>query len=235
MEEREARKTDGLTIRFLWVRLITRCSVIAWSLDWDNPRGRLTLSLAVLSSSSSSSAFLDSLPPGGDEGRLDLEVSGLSLRIIRVSEARGCERRVSRLSPALSLPVELVAGGEGRPECVDEVLGLGGSGRSGRSEGEGVGPAPRKIADNGRRLDEKDERDVIEWKRLALNELKRVVDGGGQREERKRMKSAGLSGSVSGRQKRKGESETERERSARIQCWITRRQGTCPTGQVRRR
>lgn len=71
----------------------------------------------------------------------------------------------SRLSPVLPLPVELVAGGDGRPEWVDEAPGLGGSGRSGRSEDEEdegtAGPSPRKIADNGRRLVEKDGRDVI--------------------------------------------------------------------------
>lgn len=72
----------------------------------------------------------------------------------------------SRLSPVLPLPVELVAGGEGRPDCVDVAPGLGGSGRSGSSEvevvEEEVGPSPRKIAERGRRLDAKEERDVIE-------------------------------------------------------------------------
>lgn len=37
-------------------------------------------------------------------------------------------------SPVLPLPVELVAGGEGRPELT-ELTGLGGSGRSGRVVG----------------------------------------------------------------------------------------------------
>jgi hypothetical protein len=120
----------------------------------------------VLSSSSSSSTFLDSLPPAGDEARLDLELSGFSLRIVKAEEVRGWEggSRISLLSPALPLPVELLAGGEGRPECVDDAPGLGGSGRSGRSEGEGAGPAPRKIADKGRRFDAKEGRGVIEWK-----------------------------------------------------------------------
>lgn len=54
-------------------------------------------------------------------------------------------------SPTLPLPVELVAGGLGRPEALEEVLGLGGSGRSGRLGG--VEPAdPMKIADKGRDL-----------------------------------------------------------------------------------
>jgi len=74
----------------------------------------------------------------------------------------------SRLSPMLPLPVELVAGGEGRPEWEEEDPGLGGSGRSGRSEDwvdEGAGgPSPRKMADKGRRLEAKEERDVIESK-----------------------------------------------------------------------
>jgi len=123
----------------------------------------------VLSSSSSSSPFLDSLPPAGDEARLDLELSGFSLRIARAEDVRGwgSRSRISRRSPALPLPVELVAGGEGRPEFVDDAPGLGGSGRSGRSEGESAGPAPRKIADKGRRFDAKEERDVIEWKGLT--------------------------------------------------------------------
>jgi hypothetical protein len=48
---------------------------------------------------------------------------------------------------------------------VDAAAGLGGSGRSGRSEFEdveGVGASPRKIADRGRRLKATEERDVIE-------------------------------------------------------------------------
>ena len=161
------RTKEGLTIRFLCVRLITRCSVITWSLDWAAPRRLLPrLSLAVLSSSSSSSAFLDSLSPAGDEDRLDLELSGFSLRIVRAEEVGGWKgrSRISRLSPALPLPVELVAGGEGRPEFVEDAPGLGGSGRSGRSEREGVGPTPRKIADRGRRFDARGGRGVIELK-----------------------------------------------------------------------
>jgi hypothetical protein len=41
-------------------------------------------------------------------------------------------------SPVLPLPVELVAGGEGKPEVEAPLLdpGLGGSGRSGMSGGE---------------------------------------------------------------------------------------------------
>ena len=74
----------------------------------------------------------------------------------------------SRLSPMLPLPVELVAGGEGRPEWEEEAPGLGGSGRSGSSEDwadEGAGgPSPRKMADKGRRLEVKEERDVMESK-----------------------------------------------------------------------
>jgi hypothetical protein len=149
---------------------MTRCSVTAWSLDWDGPWRRPRLSLAVLSSSSSPSSFLNSAVPGRDEGPLALEVEedGFSLRFGRADEGRGAEgsSTFSRLSPVLPLPVELVAGGEGRPEW-EEATGLGGSGRSGRSEDaevEGVGPSPRKIADKGRRLGTKEERDVIEWK-----------------------------------------------------------------------
>lgn len=62
-------------------------------------------------------------------------------------------------SPVLPLPVEFVAGGEGRPELVVPTLepGLGGSGRSGRSGipggvEENGEPEPRKIADEGRFL-----------------------------------------------------------------------------------
>ena len=122
----------------------------------------------MASSSSSPSSLLYSPLPVGDEAPLDLEVDCLSLRIVKADERGGTECRsiTSRLSPVLPLPVELVAGGEGRPECVDAAAGLGGSGRSGRSEveevEEAVGPSPRKIADRGRRLDAKEERDVIE-------------------------------------------------------------------------
>jgi hypothetical protein len=163
------RKMEGPTIRFLCVRLITRCSAITWSLDWAVPRRLPKPSLAVCSSSSSSSAFLGSVTPAGDDARLDLELSGFSLRIVGTEEAGGWKGRSrnSRLSPALPLPVELVAGGEGRPECVDDAPGLGGSGRSGRADGEGVGSAPRKIADSGRRFDAREERGVIELKGLT--------------------------------------------------------------------
>ncbi|KAI9430229.1 hypothetical protein H4582DRAFT_2064044 [Lactarius indigo] len=58
-------------------------------------------------------------------------------------------------------------GGEGRPECVDDAPGLGCSGRCGKFEGEGAGPASRKIADKGRRFDAKEERGAIEWKGLT--------------------------------------------------------------------
>lgn len=52
-------------------------------------------------------------------------------------------------SPVLPLPVEFVAGGDGRPELFDAAPGLGGgSGKSGRFLG--VDTEPRKIADKGR-------------------------------------------------------------------------------------
>lgn len=54
------------------------------------------------------------------------------------------------LSPVEPLPVELVAGGEGRPDELDAALGLsGGSGRSGMICPLG-GNDPRKMADKGR-------------------------------------------------------------------------------------
>lgn len=98
-----------------------------------------------------------------------MEVGGFSLRVASAEKRGGTGggSTFSRLSPALPLPVELVAGGEGRPEWLDEDPGLGGSGRSGSSEDEdveGAGPSPRKIADKGRRLGAKEERDVIEWR-----------------------------------------------------------------------
>ena len=72
-------------------------------------------------------------------------------------------------SPKLPLPVELVAGGDGRPE--DEPgLDSGGSGRFGRSGGVAVlavelEPAePMKMADEGRSLRVKCRRGVIgQW------------------------------------------------------------------------
>lgn len=59
--------------------------------------------------------------------------------------------RTLSTSPLLPLPVELVAGGEGRPEreSVDDAPGLGGSGKSGTFSGK---PAPMKIAEDGRRV-----------------------------------------------------------------------------------
>jgi hypothetical protein len=63
----------------------------------------------------------------------------------------------------LPLPVELIPGGEGRPECVDAAPGLGGSGSSEVEDADGaMGPSPRKIADKGLCLGAKEERDVIE-------------------------------------------------------------------------
>lgn len=54
------------------------------------------------------------------------------------------------LSPVLPLPVEFVAGGEGKPEPLDPP-GLGGSGKSGiLAENEEDGEEPRKMADKGR-------------------------------------------------------------------------------------
>lgn len=141
---------------------------MTWSLDWDAPRRRPRLRRAVLSSSSSPSSFLESKLPAGEEALLDRALGCFSLRIVRADDGGGREglSRFSRLSPVLPLPVELVAGGEGRPEWVDEAPGLGGSGRSGSSEVEGVGSAPRKMADKGRRLGAKASRGVIEQKGL---------------------------------------------------------------------
>jgi len=64
------------------------------------------------------------------------------------------------LSPVEPLPVEFVAGGEGRPDEDEGAVGLsGGSGRSGRSGRLTLlfslgGNDPRKIADKGRLEDE---------------------------------------------------------------------------------
>lgn len=56
------------------------------------------------------------------------------------------------VSPTLPLPVEFVAGGDGRPdaESVDDAPGLGGSGRSGRLGGVEPGLGPMYMADKGR-------------------------------------------------------------------------------------
>lgn len=65
-------------------------------------------------------------------------------------------------SPVLPLPVEFVAGGDGRPEPepFDAAPGLGGgSGRSGKLLGEET--EPRKIADKGRALEETKEGRVV--------------------------------------------------------------------------
>lgn len=65
----------------------------------------------------------------------------------------GLRLTLPALSPTLPLPVEFVAGGEGRPESLEEESpGLGGSGKSGmKVEVELL--EPRKIADTGRLVD----------------------------------------------------------------------------------
>jgi hypothetical protein len=86
------------------------------------------------------------------------------------------------------LPVEFVAGGEGRPELSDAAPGLGGGcGKSGNLL-LGVGPEPRKIADKGRDLFEaKEGRVVIGVDRLAvLKSLRRDIVG-----ERRDLRSGG--------------------------------------------
>lgn len=66
------------------------------------------------------------------------------------------------LSPVEPLPVEFVAGGEGRPDDVDAAPGLsGGSGRSGSLLSSCGGNDPRKIADKGRLEEEMNGRGVI--------------------------------------------------------------------------
>ena len=60
----------------------------------------------------------------------------LVLALLSLARESGlCRRGTLPGSPVLPLPVELVAGGDGRPESLDPRLefGLGGSGRSGRS------------------------------------------------------------------------------------------------------
>ena len=66
------------------------------------------------------------------------------------SRSRSRYRRVGLLggSSVLPLPVELVAGGEGRPEL--EVVGLCGSGSAGRLASWATGNFPRYMADVGR-------------------------------------------------------------------------------------
>jgi hypothetical protein len=70
------------------------------------------------------------------------------------------------LSPPL--PVEFVAGGEGRPDLYersDPSSGPGGSGRSGKFGGDGLlAVSPINMADNGRRLGTKPVRNVIKRK-----------------------------------------------------------------------
>lgn len=65
------------------------------------------------------------------------------------------------LSPVEPLPVELVAGGEGRPDELDTALGLsGGSEKLGMTCSLG-GNDPRKMADKGRLEEEMSGRGVI--------------------------------------------------------------------------
>jgi hypothetical protein len=72
------------------------------------------------------------------------------------------------LSPTLPLPVEFVAGGDGRPESLESAPGLGGSGKSGRFELEEFNE-PRKIAETGRLLEKEGlGRVVIEGSRRKI-------------------------------------------------------------------
>ena len=105
-----------------------------------------------------------------------------------VGNAGRCEDRLRRLlvfvlsSPKLPLLVELVAGGEGRPE---EDAGLdpgGGSGSFGKSGGEAVLEVelelrdPMKIADEGRSLRAKYGRGVI-GRRVKWGKSSRICAG----------------------------------------------------------
>lgn len=135
-------------IRLRWVRLMTRCRAAAFSEDACDER--LRVSLAVLSSASLgiSSSGLDGL-----------ECTAL-LGLGEVVESDTERLRRLPLFSVLPLPVEFVAGGEGRPEPLEAAPGLGGSGKSGILAFE-----PRKIADEGRLLWVKEGRvgrDVIE-------------------------------------------------------------------------
>ena len=141
-------RMEMLTIRLRWVRLMTRCRAAAFSEDACDER--LRVSLAVLSSASlgMSSSGLDGL-----------ECTAL-LGLGEVIESDTERLRRLPLFSVLPLPVEFVAGGEGRPEPLEAAPGLGGSGKSGILTFK-----PRKIADEGRLLWVKEGRvgrDVIE-------------------------------------------------------------------------
>lgn len=155
------------TIRFRCARLFTRCKASTFSLAFF--RDRRLSSLAVLSSSLSSSSSSSSLILVVD--RVLMSWSYFPLIILVLFVLGGCEYDAGRWrilpklvvsSPVLPLPVELVAGGEGSPELLEEPPGLGGgSGKSGNLL-LGDGPDPKKIADSGRDLfDAKEEREVI--------------------------------------------------------------------------
>jgi hypothetical protein len=154
------------TKRFRCVRLFTRCKASIFSLVLFSER--LLSSLAVLSSSLSlSSSSSSSLMFIVDREWTSLSCFPLSILVLVFG---GCEydagrwRTLPKLavsSPVLPLPVEFVAGGEGRPELSEAAPGLGGgSGKSGNLL-LGVDMEPRKMADNGRDLLEAKERRVV--------------------------------------------------------------------------
>ena len=91
----------------------------------------------------------------------DLELAwDLVKEPLRISESASERAVFLRRLPPFALPsplpvefVELVAGGEGRPEPFDEVLGLEGrTGRSGMEGAEFESREPINIADKGRCL-----------------------------------------------------------------------------------
>ena len=104
---------------------------------------RAVLSSSLVSSSSTLDDLLELLGPFDEE---DSPLCIVAL-LIALEGRRMLPAFALLLSPVLPLPVELVAGGDGRP---DVEWGLaGGSGRSGRWMLE-VGVAPKNIAETGR-------------------------------------------------------------------------------------
>lgn len=158
--KKEKRK-GRLTMRLRCWRLRAR-----WRMD-SLAAPPAILRRIVCSSSSAESRLLLRLLPG--------------LGVVALVDM-GRRRAIVAGSPVLLPPVELVAGGEGRPDPTDEPEGLGGSGRSGRGFVPTAGAAePMKMAESGR------------WVARGP-ETRGGIEEGKERAQRKRWLAKGTSG-----------------------------------------
>lgn len=156
--KRDIEESLSSTMRLRCVRLLTRCraEIFSFVVEVKEDRLRSSENLAVSSSSCSLSCRSSSSSERFAVLGLRL-VWDLLYEPLNISDAEPEAAFLRALlplglsSPTLPLPVELVAGGEGRPEPFDDALGL--AGRTGSSGGEAVefeSSEPINMADRGR-------------------------------------------------------------------------------------